>query len=290
MRIYPLRLTKRRWQIPLRCHHSCSERCSKTFVKSGPTSYTLRNNPDYKDGKCSNHDKIESSCVKLDNFDPTDPTGSDGPLHNPNEVVIPDRTIFIDIDYPLVNKVEINIDFGHKGVTRAELLYTIYVLYKHIYTEEERTAPPQVYQVFRTCTECANDDAEDHIIKITFNQNNKVINDCSICFQNYEKGDGVKLPCNHIFHNECILPWLKDKNTCPLCRHPVVNCDNCEGKGGTYHEFETAVIPVEDRGILLNRNRTYGIFGIYGHDLEDLWIENLHYDRDQKRLWLGMGS
>jgi len=27
-----------------------------------------------------------------------------------------------------------------------------------------------------------------------------------------------KLPCKHIFHDKCILPWLDMNSTCPNCR------------------------------------------------------------------------
>jgi len=27
-----------------------------------------------------------------------------------------------------------------------------------------------------------------------------------------------KLPCKHIFHDSCILPWLDSHITCPNCR------------------------------------------------------------------------
>ena len=41
---------------------------------------------------------------------------------------------------------------------------------------------------------------------------------CSICFVPIEDGDRVgALPCNHIFHVDCLKGWLKRRNVCPLC-------------------------------------------------------------------------
>ncbi|KAL3536333.1 hypothetical protein ACH5RR_004794 [Cinchona calisaya] len=43
--------------------------------------------------------------------------------------------------------------------------------------------------------------------------------ECVICKENMKRGrDVCKLPCDHLFHWMCILPWLKKKNTCPCCR------------------------------------------------------------------------
>ncbi|KAL3081462.1 hypothetical protein niasHS_011706 [Heterodera schachtii] len=47
--------------------------------------------------------------------------------------------------------------------------------------------------------------------------------ECTICLGEIEKETPVKLlailePCKHIFHNECISEWLKNHNTCPICR------------------------------------------------------------------------
>lgn len=32
------------------------------------------------------------------------------------------------------------------------------------------------------------------------------------------KNDNLTLICNHKFHYKCILEWLKENNTCPICR------------------------------------------------------------------------
>ncbi|XP_021622398.1 E3 ubiquitin-protein ligase SGR9, amyloplastic [Manihot esculenta] len=43
--------------------------------------------------------------------------------------------------------------------------------------------------------------------------------ECVICREEMREGrDVCELPCEHLFHWMCILPWLKKKNTCPCCR------------------------------------------------------------------------
>mmetsp|Transcript_25829 Transcript_25829/g.49043 ORF Transcript_25829/g.49043 Transcript_25829/m.49043 type:complete len:241 (-) Transcript_25829:157-879(-) len=46
--------------------------------------------------------------------------------------------------------------------------------------------------------------------------------DCSICCYEITKGDTVrKLPCKHIFHQDCLMPWLEQQDFCPVCRVAV---------------------------------------------------------------------
>lgn len=43
--------------------------------------------------------------------------------------------------------------------------------------------------------------------------------DCSVCSEGFRKGEKIrKLPCKHIFHDKCIMPWLEKNSTCPNCR------------------------------------------------------------------------
>ena len=46
--------------------------------------------------------------------------------------------------------------------------------------------------------------------------------DCSICFDEIKEEDKKKINCNHVFHKDCLSPWLVNENTCPLCRQTVI--------------------------------------------------------------------
>ncbi|KAI9279487.1 hypothetical protein BC943DRAFT_331670 [Umbelopsis sp. AD052] len=45
---------------------------------------------------------------------------------------------------------------------------------------------------------------------------------CVVCKEDYRVGErALKLPCFHVYHHDCIKPWLKSKKTCPICRRFV---------------------------------------------------------------------
>jgi Ring finger domain len=45
---------------------------------------------------------------------------------------------------------------------------------------------------------------------------------CSICLCEYEDGeDMVKLPCGHLYHDECISSWTTNHVKCPLCNYDL---------------------------------------------------------------------
>lgn len=42
---------------------------------------------------------------------------------------------------------------------------------------------------------------------------------CCICFGDYSSAEEViTLPCNHRYHSDCVMKWLKLHSTCPNCR------------------------------------------------------------------------
>ncbi|XP_056158898.1 RING-H2 finger protein ATL70 [Syzygium oleosum] len=43
---------------------------------------------------------------------------------------------------------------------------------------------------------------------------------CSICLADYKGHDELRMipDCGHLFHHECIDPWLRMHPTCPVCR------------------------------------------------------------------------
>ncbi|KAI4303749.1 hypothetical protein MLD38_039345 [Melastoma candidum] len=52
---------------------------------------------------------------------------------------------------------------------------------------------------------------------------------CSICKDGLTVGEeATEMPCEHVYHSDCIFTWLRIRNTCPICRHELpTEDDNC---------------------------------------------------------------
>ncbi|KAH8312388.1 hypothetical protein KR044_010485 [Drosophila immigrans] len=65
---------------------------------------------------------------------------------------------------------------------------------------------------------------------------------CSVCWDDFKLDETVrKLPCSHLYHENCIVPWLNLHSTCPICRKSLANDDDNED------------VDVDEDYVLLNR-------------------------------------
>jgi hypothetical protein len=275
MRIYPVRISRNRWKIQIHAIHDCDTRC-ETVIVPRDDFLDIRINPYYINNRCNYYRKIEKSCVSLFRYDKNDPVCDTGPMVNPNEIVIPDTSFTINIDFPLSFVLSIEIH-ASSYFTRNEIIYLIKMLYKFIYEEEERTATPQFYKLHKVCSSCHLNNIDDHVESI------KHTDDCSICYSSLEE-ESVKLRCSHMFHKTCITEWIKSSATCPICRSSVFVCANCNGTRIIFYYYLGVVVPIEQRGERINRNSSNGIFGIHSYDFESLVLSEMMYDRVQKNL------
>jgi hypothetical protein len=316
-KIYPIRTNASSWKIFLYSKHICTNDCQiaviEEVVDENTTAVFFIENPEYKDGKCSFYHKINQSMINLNNFNDETLQTSDGILVYDNQIVVPDNEIYVQISFPLKYTRKILIKNKNTlGFSLSELITYIKKLYRWIYEEEEKTCTSQTHSILYSCDCTTIPNSE----KLKKSRDDKIIMEktkeitCSICldsedttleckehndFENFslntppnidnETGTGTgtiaKTLCNHVFHTKCIDKWLEINKKCPLCREDLMKCELCEGKEVLCKEYIGKVIP---RSMRSYRNNTDGFFGIYTYDFEDLYIENMFYNRTTKTL------
>ena len=62
-------------------------------------------------------------------------------------------------------------------------------------------------------------DKENKLLFITSNINVKPDDICSICISHNDNELCELVNCKHVFHKDCLIRWIKEKQSCPNCRN-----------------------------------------------------------------------
>lgn len=63
---------------------------------------------------------------------------------------------------------------------------------------------------------------------------------CAVCLEDFQpKEEVMTTPCNHMFHEQCIVPWVKSHGQCPVCRFTLF--ERTERRGSASSNFNNSV-------------------------------------------------
>ncbi|XP_031274555.1 uncharacterized protein LOC116133021 [Pistacia vera] len=94
-------------------------------------------------------------------------------------------------------------------LTREEQQMALKKLKKGVYDPPPMKIRPNLY--YRL-------DSKNAVKEIQKEKEND-IKSCAVCLEDFEPKETVMLtPCEHMFHEACIVPWVRSQGQCPVCR------------------------------------------------------------------------
>lgn len=111
---------------------------------------------------------------------------------------------------------------GSSSTRRTRFLGLEQIIHSRI--REERENNP-IYNVSRRGPPPTSESFVNSLPRVIINENQKKSNElvpCAVCKDPMLLGsEAIQLPCFHLYHPCCILPWLARRNSCPLCRYEL---------------------------------------------------------------------
>lgn len=108
--------------------------------------------------------------------------------------------------------------------------------------------PEDPYTLFNTnINNDPNQNVYDPLSKCSYKSFNSScsVKECPISLEEFKEGDSIiELPCNHIFNENNIKNWLKEKPNCPVCRMSLIPKENTAKAMQQYnisHQIDTLI-------------------------------------------------
>jgi len=137
---------------------------------------------------------------------------SDAPTPDPSENTAPNRPERIAIPFAII--------FEFDPANDPPNLHLLQFL-SHRFFDNDNILN-ELFQQYQPRPAPATDKSfieKTEMIKIAGTQLDQM---CTICQEQFHMDEeGFPLPCKHMYHKDCILPWLSNHNTCPTCRYEL---------------------------------------------------------------------